>query len=463
MKELFASLSALDKSAKENYNLTEELMMEHAAIGIKKEIELRFKKGSSILIATGSGNNGADGFALARLLDGYYDVEIFEALEPKSSLCKLQKSRALSCGLIPIKNIKSKYDIVVDAIFGSGLTKTINTKISKLITKLNSLIAFKIACDIPSGLFESGNGECVFMSDLTVTMGAAKTALFSDFAKEFVGELVIAGLGIPQELYKRGFKAEAYLLEKSDLLLPLRVVKSSHKCNYGHLAVFIGNKEGAGVLCGLSALSFGCGLVSLITKEKINIPPDLMQNNVPATNTTTICIGSGLGNTLDSSELKKLAKIDADFVIDADMFYKNEIIDFIQKGAILTPHPKEFASLLKISKFGEFTTTQIQQMRFKLAKEFCDKYPKCTLVLKGSNTIIANNNELFVCSLGSASLAKGGSGDVLAGLIGALLAQRYSPLEAAKNAVLAHALASCGFTNNYALTPSELIEKIKTL
>ena len=463
MKPLFWDLSKLDNLARNNFSITEEIMMEHAALGIKEQIAKRFAKGSSVLIATGSGNNGADGHVLARLLDGY-DVEILEVMKPKSEACKLQKLRSEKLNTPFIKSPKPSYAVVVDAIFGSGLTKELDSKTAQTIQELNSISAFKIACDFPSGLAKDGcSAGVIFTAQLTVAMGSANIGLFSDLAKNYCGEIIVATLGIGSKQYLGDETPDALLLEESDLKLPIRSVNATHKGSYGHLAVFIGDKEGAGILCGLSALGFGTGVVTLISKEKINTPAELMQDRQTPKNITAVAIGSGLGSGLNSSELKAIASQEMPFVLDADMFYKCEVVDFFDKAPVLTPHPKEFASLLGICGFGEFTAEKVQQNRFELAKKFSLKYQETVLVLKGANTIIAYQGKIFICALGCVALAKAGSGDVLAGAIAALLAQGYAPLEAATSAVLAHALASKEFKNNYALTPIKLIEKIKEL
>jgi len=463
LKKLFFSVSALDATARSRYGLSEELMMEHAALAIKNDIVSRFAVGSSVLIIVGSGNNGADGYALARLLYGY-DVTIFEVGKPKSELCKLQQKMALQCDIKIVSNIQNSYDVVVDAIFGSGLSKPLDLKTSKLISKLNRAEAYKIACDIPTGLFADGSGETVFEADLTVTMGASKTALYSDFAKDFVGRVVTADLGVSSGLYEEGFAPDAYLLERSDLRLPTRTDNSSHKGNFGHLAVFAGDKRGAAMLCGLGALAFGCGLVTLVGADIADTPCELMYSCTVPKGANTAILGPGMGERLDDIALRAVAKSKKSFVIDADMFYRDSILDFLAlDNTVITPHPKEFASLLSLARLANIDASTVQARRFELAKLFSQNYPSCTLVLKGANTIIAQGGELFVCTLGSVALAKGGSGDVLAGLIGALLAQGYESLEAAKSGVLAHALASQDFKNNYALTPLALIEKIKEL
>ena len=135
----------------------------------------------------------------------------------------------------------------------------------------------------------------------------------------------------------------------------------------------------------------------------------------------------------------------------------NQYFFFLRKNSVLTPHPKEFASLLKICKIGKFSTDEIQKNRFELALNFSQKYPNVVLLLKGSNTIIAYKNQLYVNPYGTMALSKGGSGDVLSGMIGSLLAQGYHPLKATISASLAHSFAG-DVKPNYNLTPLKLID-----
>ena len=140
-------------------------------------------------------------------------------------------------------------------------------------------------------------------------------------------------------------------------------------------------------------------------------------------------------------------------------------LELLQRSNIvLTPHPKEFTQVLRICGIADIDVATLQNNRFEYVEQFCNKYPNAVLVLKGSNVIIGHKDEFFINPHGTVALAKGGSGDVLSGLIGALLSQGVDPLESAIQASLAHAIASQNFPkNNYALTPFDLIESITTL
>jgi len=463
MKSVFQDVSLLDRKCYEQYLLSEDLLMEHAATGLKNALP---QNAQSVLIVSGPGNNGADGIALARMIQGDYDqVLLHLPYGAKSKMAKLQLERAQSVGVV-VTEEPVESDVVVDALFGSGLSKPLDETAEKLIDTLNSYEGYKIACDIPTGIDLFGNiQKNAFIADITVTMGALKYALYSDLAKDYVGEIVCVDLGVSHLLYED--KTDTYLLEIEDLKLPLRDTKNCHKGSFGHLNVIAGKKVGAGVIAAEAAYAFGVGLVTLIENEPYPIPFELMRSTTLTSNATAICIGMGLGNQFDNTYLAKfLLDHELPVLIDADLFYHEILHEVLQKkkNLVLTPHPKEFASLLKITGFGDVTVTQIQQDRFGWARKFSQKYPDLVLVLKGANTLIAHQSNIYIQPFGTNVLSKGGSGDVLGGLIAALLAQGYTLLDAAISGSIAHALSAKNFDkNNYALRPTDLIEGVKSL
>ena len=458
MKKLFKEVYTLDKLCYKK-GLNEFILMENAARAMYDEIKQYNLK--SICIISGAGNNGADGIALARMLLGEIDdVYLFLPMGIKSEMAKFQfeiyKNYNGKYDEFTPKEIKN-YDCYVDAIFGSGLKRDLDNKINNIIKTINKKEALKIACDIPTGLDESGNkrGE-IFRANTTITMGGMKLALFSDLAKDFVGKIKVANLGISFKNYS--LKTNYYLLDENDMNLPIRKKLNSHKGTYGHLGVLVGEKQGAGIISALAGLNFGAGLVTCITREKIQIPYELMNDDRITKKFNTLVFGMGMGNFYDD-EIENLSKLNIPMVIDADMFYKKEIVKFLDKKVVLTPHPKEFASLLDICGFGKYSVDEIQKNRFDLSLKFSKKYPRTVLLLKGANTIIAYKNQLYINNLGSPALSKGGSGDVLAGMIGSLLAQHYHPLKATITASLAHAKAG-DVKPNYNLTPLKIIENL---
>jgi hydroxyethylthiazole kinase-like uncharacterized protein yjeF len=173
----------------------------------------------------------------------------------------------------------------------------------------------------------------------------------------------------------------------------------------------------------------------------------------------------GLGETLSLKELLQFLDNTLALIADADIFHM-EILDkiLLRENIVLTPHPKEFVSLLKYTKLADIEVEELQLNRFKYAELFCAAFPKAVLLLKGANVIIGQNDTFYVNPHGTPSLAKGGSGDVLSGLIGALLAQGYAPLDAAIHGSLAHVKLALAYKgNDFSLTPDDLIDEIGNL
>jgi len=458
MEKLYKEVYSLDKECY-SQGLNEYILMENAAKAIYEEIIKKDFK--SICIIAGSGNNGADGIALARMLLNRVKVFLFLPMGVKSEMAKFQFNVYKNYGGEYSNTPKiEEYDCYVDAIFGSGLKRELTPLIKKIVKSLNKRNGYKIACDIPTGLGENGEsfGE-IFKADLTITMGAKKLALYSDLAKDYTGEVKVANLGVNFINYAKT-KTNYYLLDKSDMNLPLRKNNNTHKGKFGHLGVVVGDKQGAGIIASLAALNFGAGLVSVVSQNQINLPYEIMYSD-KIKNFNTIAFGMGLGDMYDNL-LKDISKLNIKKVIDADMFYKTQILDFLDTNVILTPHPKEFVSLLEICGMGKFTINEIQNNRFEFALKFSKQYPNVVLILKGANSIIAYKNQLYINNLGTPALSKGGSGDVLTGMVASLLAQNYHPLKAAITGVIAHSLAG-DIKPNYALTPIKLIQNLEKL
>ena len=461
MQKIFDEVNSLDKRCYEKFALSEDILMEHAASSMYDFIESKFEENKSILIVCGSGNNGADGIALARLLHKKYDVNLYLAKEPKSTMAKIQLQRAKSLDIKIVKEI-FEADIIVDCLFGSGLNKQLNIDDTSLLESLNSFNSYKIACDIPSGIDTLGQVKTIaFEAETTITMGALKTSLFSDIAKDYVGEIVVAYLGVQREVYE--IETNKYLLDESDMKLPFRNKKNAHKGTYGHLNVYVGDKKGAGIISSKAAFGFGVGLVSAISHENLDLPYHIMQTQNISENCTAIAIGMGLGK-YETNEIREILNSKIPKIIDADLFYDKIVLECFNQEVVLTPHPKEFVSLLKLCDIANITIDELQNNRFLYVEKFCQKYPNVVLLLKGTNVIISQKDKLYVNSFGSAVLSKGGSGDVLSGLIGSLLAQGYKPLDSAITASLAHAIAGRNYSkNNYSLIPSDLVEEVKKL
>ncbi len=589
MQKIFYDTRILDQAARDAYGLTEDIMMENAAAALERQGSDHFFSPDNkyinrpcVLILAGGGNNGADGYALARrIVQHKIDVAVCQVYEPKSAMCVLQANRAKKAGAIFISPYdldewieRASFDlrVVYDCIFGSGFHGTLDALAAAVIASANKIDgAYKIACDIPTGCGIDENRtqgqeaaastDCrlandsdinsnrsqakeaaAFLADTTVTMGALKLALYSDAAKDACGKIIVADLGVSRSNFENAASTVcapandsgidsnrsqaqnaaapcANLLEPTDARLPLRGKKqNSNKGSYGHTAIYAGTKPGAAVIAGHAALKFGSGLASLvpIAEQKINFENvtdfELMVSDAVPQNATALVVGPGLGRPDDSqtkeaaastvcsptnafgidnnsmqaqkaadnnsslacnpgivSAFSTLKNSAMPLVLDADIFYWPQIKNLLaaKKNVVLTPHPKEFAALLKNLGMGDYTVAQVVARRFELVQEFCRAYPDRVLVLKGANVLIASKLQgeqeprVYINALGTSALAKGGSGDVLAGMIGALLAQGYLPLEAAVTASIAHASASRAFDGkDYALTPFGLMKKI---
>ncbi|MDX2320527.1 MAG: NAD(P)H-hydrate dehydratase [Moritella sp.] len=468
MQKVFDNVNALDKRCYDEFGLSEDLLMEHAATSMLQYIQSKFLNNEQILIICGSGNNGADGIALARLLHSQYAVSIFMPYHVKSVMAKLQYKRAKLLGVHVIDELSELLpgnapDVIVDCLFGSGLNRALDDESQRLITRLNALHGHKVACDIPSGLNMQGQVTSVgFCANVTITMGALKTSLYSDIAKDLTGHIMVSDLGVHRNIYET--TTNTYLLDPFDMQLPLRTKQNSHKGTFGHLSVIVGNKAGAGIIAAEAAFAFGAGLVTVITDKAVNIPLHIMQQYTLPEKCTALAIGMGLGK-FKQSEVKRMLCLDIPKVIDADLFHDDIILTVLNdEGVVLTPHPKEFCSLLRLSKLADITVEELQNNRLKYLRLFAETYPKVVLLLKGANSLITYNRIVYINTLGNNALSKGGAGDVLTGLIASLLTQGHSAIDATITASLAHGMSAKNYTkNNYSLTPMDIIEGVKVL
>ncbi len=464
MLSVYEKVNVLDKRALEKFDLSEDILMENAAMALERAVLQNASLGAKVIILCGSGDNGGDGYALARRLVGRFKTLVFEMKPAKSPMCQLQKERAKKVGAVikawEKKNEDLECDALIDCVVGSNFKGELEPFLN--FESLSQKARFKIACDIPSGIDSKGRvDKGAFKAHMTISMGAIKSCLLSDRAKDYVGELKVGHLGVFNQIYE--IPTDTFLLEKSDLKLPLRDKKNAHKGDYGHAHILLGKHSGAGLLSALSALNFGSGVVSVQALEceitSSNKPLELVFCENFPNPLSAFALGMGLeGFPKDFNKWLELAPC----VLDAGVFYHKEVLQALEKEVVLTPHPKEFLSLLKLVGIN-ISMLELLDNKLEIARDFSQKYPKVVLLLKGANTLIAHQGQVFINILGSVALAKAGSGDVLAGLILSLLSQNYTPLDSAINASLAHAIASLEFKNNYALTPLDLIEKIKRL
>ena len=495
MLNVFESLQEKDKEVINKYKIDSNVLMEIAAKGAsEKIIEIAYKRETfykelrkgflqeiiakkTIQIICGSSDNGGDGLAISRMLQDYFIVKTVMPKSPKSPMCIVQKERLDLLGIAVRQTIDDECDILVDALFGTGFRGEPRKEDALLLQKMNAVKAVKIALDVPSGIDILGVPACfhgissTFRADATICIGALRSHLYSSFAKDYVGKIYLTRLPLPTKIYEG--HSNIFLLQKKDAKLPQRKEKNVNKGTFGHVAVIEGEKKGAAQLVANATLHFGAGLITIISNDNTPPKPDFMISSSIPSNTECLAIGPGLGKSNTEFLARHLPYIlehkDIKLVVDADMFYYKEISVILgqKRPIVLTPHPKEFASLLRICMRLDLSIEEIRKEKIELIRAFSSRYKHVVLLLKDANTFIAKDNTIFINSLGSPSLAKAGTGDVLTGLIAATLSQcpllYNTPLECAITASLSHALASQKFKNNYALTASSLIKKIAKL
>ena len=514
MKKVFENPSELETLAKQALSIPPFLMMENAARFLSDFVIsiIKNKRISQIVILCGKGNNGGDGFALARFLCTAYENLSVTILVPQLPVAEEAKMQFEMCKKLAVQTVfndkiitflqnleansqkanlfyetqKAQVSyIIVDCLFGIGFHGELSKEFVQIFDILNKIKAVKIACDIPSALY--------FQSDFTITMGAHKTVLFSDKAKAVCGKIIQAPLGIPPKVFESFLPPVAFLLEMCDAKFPFRKNKSSHKGTYGHTAVIACQKSGAAILAATSALNFGSGLTSLVKTsfsdlEQFKISAELMINCSIPDKTTAVILGPGFCE--DENSISIFDEVLGWFnttenpaiLLDAGVFGCRNFISFLTKlnsvlnaKIVLTPHLLEMSRFLHQTKdafpkkFQDFEDNDFSvqvlandsNKKIALSKRLMQIFPNVTIVIKSANTFIATENQVFICDEGRQNLAKGGSGDVLAGLIGSLLAQKYSAKEAAITGVWAHANASKRFGEEaYDLTPEKLIHEV---
>lgn len=460
----FEDTKVFDKLSEERgYSL--ETLMEIAGKGVYEVIKSRFDlKGLRVVVVCGKGNNGGDGLVCARYLYlSGANVKVYIPSGELSNLSKLQLERLKSLCEISTYSDKIFYDIVkadivIDAVFGVGFSGKLRGDYREVISAINEG-KFIISIDVPSGVSGNGNVEDICVkADLTVCMGALKEAVLLFPGRIFAGEVVVVDLGVP---FPEGIGS--FLIEESDIreFMP-KPLGNEHKGKFGRLVVFAGSKKypGALNLTLLGALRGGAGLIYALNLENLTILyPEVIPVNSLNFHFKPSAFAIGPGISGDENMLKTAYKLISEYpnipaVLDADGL--NLIKEFPQvlykEDLIITPHPGEFSKL-----FGG-KPDEIDKDRIKIAKEFSQKYG-CVLVLKGNPTVVGHKGKVYINPTGNTSLAKGGSGDILTGLMGSLLAQGLKPLEAALSGVYIHGKAA-DLVGNRSYRLTEIANKI---
>lgn len=446
-------------------------LMERAAGKIFQWIAARFQRSDHFVVFAGPGNNGGDGLALTRMLiaNGYSaDVYCVRFTEKTSSDNQLnsEKLRKLdSSSLHYIEDTEhmpliSSEDIIIDSIFGSGLTRSVDGLAREIIGNINSSDCLKIAVDVPSGLFCEDNGindpGGIIRADYTLTFQFPKLSfMFADNA-DFMGEWTILPIGLHESVIRNTETSFNYLFNSDVFPLIKNRHKFDHKGIYGHALLVSGSygKMGAAIMGAGAALRAGAGLVTChvpkwgaqviqCSVHEAMIQADRSENIITEIRDSekynAIGIGPGLGTEQETAVALRnfLSTCKKPMVLDADALniisMNEDWLSLIAPGTILTPHPKEFERLAGKSE-GGFS-------RLMKQIEFSQRY-KCIIVLKGAHTSVsAPDGNVWFNSTGNPGMATGGSGDVLTGIILSLLAQGYSPQDAAVAGVYLHGLA----------------------
>ncbi len=473
----------LDTFAIKRLDVPGIVLMENAALGIYQSILERVGNINCIGIVCGKGNNGGDGYAVARhFSNAGFEVKVISVGTENdlSEDCKtnfnILKNLSSQRKNLKIKSYRSLKDInwlndcnvIVDAILGSGFSGELKEPYSSIVKSLNKFSTFKCAIDVPTALnADTGFGEIVFNSDLTVTLGEFKKGLFIGDGYEFCGEVVLKEIGIGRD-YFDDINPDTYLIEPEDAnsFLPERK-RTVHKYSAGKVLSIAGSYKypGAAVLTSQSALVAGAGssvlaipesTKRLIHKDLLEVVVESYGNdkakyfNVEALKSLqkkikwadVVSIGPGLGREDETISAVKRFLLDQKFkfaVIDADALFafdKSFLDNVNLRNCILTPHLGEFSQMICIE------SKLIEKDILSYGKEFAVKH-KCILVLKGAPTIIFNTDgEAFINTTGNSGMAKFGSGDVLTGIIAGLLSQNKNPEAAAITGVYLHSLSA---------------------
>ena len=478
-------MQEMDRQTIENQGIPGIELMENAGHGATRALLDQFgdhvKAGVGIIC--GKGNNGGDGFVIARYLAesgikvGVYLLAKTTAYKGDAAVnLKRLSGLKLTIDEIPdedtflkINSRLSSYALIVDAILGTGLTSEVRGFYKAVINFINSTGIAVFAVDIPSGLnADTGQpcGTCI-RAQGTATFALAKIGHFTHPGTEFTGKLKIIDIGIPPSVV-HDVGPRQYLLTPEQIRSYLQPrAADTHKGRTGHLLVVAGStgKTGAAAMTAVSAMRAGAGLVTLGIADSLN--PileaqvlEVMTHPLPeyrngilgdnafdaiqqlAVGKTCLAIGPGIGQAEKTRRLieKIISKIQIPMVVDADglnnLAGQCQLLKKLKAEAVLTPHPGEMARLI------EATPAEIQQDRLKCARDFATNFG-VHVVLKGAATVIAHpDGSAFINPTGNPGMASGGMGDILTGVLAGFITQGFSPQAAAHTAIYLHGAAA---------------------
>lgn len=483
-----ASMKQCDMKTMEHFGMVSAVLMERAALSTADEIICeKPDTNTRVLIACGTGNNGGDGIAIARLLHlkGYPVTILFCGKKEKCSVEAARQLRIAENYGVPITSEipdeKEEYGVIVDALFGIGLDRPVGGIYQTVIEALNQRKGWKVAVDISSGI-SADTGAVMgtaFLADLTVTFGFAKIGQLLYPGAAYTGKLEVKEIGIDRHSLPDR-KRIVRVPEKEDLKLLVPRKDHSNKGTYGKILLFCGsqNMAGAAVFCAKAAYRCGAGLVKAVIPEanrqimQTLVPEAILASREPDAEIDSfvkdqipwadaIVLGPGLGTSEQAGQLVRsvLASAEVPCVIDADalniLAMHPDWFSLKKAPWILTPHPGEMSRLTQKSIGG------IQKDLIEVASAFANRYDVIT-VLKDAHTVTAAGpDEIYINVTGNHGMAAGGSGDALSGIIGALLGQGNEPVQAAFLGVMIHGMAgdlAAEQTGKSALMASDLIE-----
>ncbi len=446
-------------------------LMERASQMLCNEFVNSFKSNQKLIFFIGPGNNGGDGLALARMLadnDFLCVVYIVKISNKLSANCELNLKRLHAQKGVKIKEIKNnkdfpkiqEKDVIVDALFGSGLSRPVDGLAAEVIKWVNKSLAKVVAIDIPSGLFGDDNAvnnhENIIKADFTYSLQFPKISFMFAENEQFVGLWKVLPIGLNEKIISETESNYFYLTSNFIGNKVKKRVTFAHKGSFGHAMLVAGSygKMGAAILGAKSCLRSGVGLLTVhlpksgyqiiqIAVPEAMVSADDSEKNISLlpeiNNYSAIGIGPGIGIQKQTKDFFKniLLQIEVPLVIDADalnIFSANKLmLKLLPKQTVLTPHPGEFDRLAGKSING--WERHLKQI------EFAKKY-QIVIVLKGAHTSIAMpDGRCFFNATGNPGMATAGSGDVLTGIILSLLAQGYSSEDASLVGVYLHGLA----------------------
>lgn len=480
-----------DKTAIHEHKMPSLILMEHAALGCTKIIQKHLQPGDQILILCGPGNNGGDGLAIARLLQRpcfvYAPKVSSMSNDERIQWDMLEKNEQVHFSSFEeTLSLIQNADMVIDALFGNGLSRNIEGNYKTLIDAVNASNAFVISVDINSGL-DATTGKILntcIISDLTICLDCIKTGQLINDGKKVCSKLECIPIGIPQTIHASLKTAILLDSEEAKQLLPRRS-NDGHKGTFGK-ALMIGGSyamHGAITMAARACYQSGIGTLTCfvpncihdILAQKIEFAmlkngddidgyfskdaAQKLSNEIGKYDIVTI--GNGMGQQESTKELvQKALQLSTCTLLDADACWAiRELPELLRQdfSIILTPHIKEMTYLCHRS------LSEILQDPFGTVQEFCASYPNCTLVLKSDITLIGHKNQMYVLHQPNSALAKGGSGDILCGIIAGLYGQCRNAFQAAAIGTYIHSCCAKQKKDPACFMPEDLIHQIPSV